>query len=288
MLNFKKKILIVSHDAGGAEIISHFVKKYRFNPDFYLKGPAKKIFKANLKKIKTIKSIKSKLNNYKIVIVGTSLNNDFEYNVIKYSLKKKIKVISFIDHWVNYLNRFIRNGKLILPNEIIVGDKDAYKIAKKKFKDVKITYYKNYYFDSFKSKLKKIKNIQKILYVSSNMDTFKGKIVSDKKILSQVISKIQSNKVIKRKKMLFIRKHPSEKYHKYKYLKNFKSNLIIKIDKNFALKDSFKDTSFVIGYDSMALVVAKIYGLKTINLYVDKKNNKIPKKYIDYYLKIKK
>ena len=124
--------------------------------------------------------------------------------------------------------------------------------------------------------------------VSSNMDTFKGKIVSDKKILSQVISKIQSNKVIKRKKMLFIRKHPSEKYHKYKYLKNLKSKLIIKIDKNFALKDSFKDTSLVIGYDSMALVVAKIYGLKTINLYVDKKNNKIPKKYIDYYLKIKK
>ena len=120
------------------------------------------------------------------------------------------------------------------------------------------------------------------------MDTFKGKIVSDKKILSQVISKIQSNKVIKRKKMLFIRKHPSEKYHKFKYLKNLKSNLIIKIDKNFALKDSFKDTGFVIGYDSMALVVAKIYGLKTINLYVDKKNNKIPKKYIDYYLKIKK
>ena len=189
---------------------------------------------------------------------------------------------------MNYLNRFVRNRKLILPNEIIVGDKDAYKIAKKKFKKIKITYCKNYYFESFKSKFKKIKNIQKILYVSSNMDTFKPKIVSDKNILSQVITKIQSKKIMKKKKMLYIRKHPSEKNHKYKYLKNLKSNLNIKIDKHFSLKDSFKDTSLVIGYDSMALVVAKIYGLKTINLYADKRNNKIPRKYIDCYLKIKR
>ena len=93
MINLKKKILIASHDAGGAQIISYFVKKNKFNPDFYLKGPAKKIFKANLNKIKIIKGIKSKLSKYKTVIVGTSLNSDFEYNVMKYSLKKKIKVI---------------------------------------------------------------------------------------------------------------------------------------------------------------------------------------------------
>ena len=40
-----KKLLIVSHDAGGAEILSSYLIEKKIKGDFILSGPAKKIFK---------------------------------------------------------------------------------------------------------------------------------------------------------------------------------------------------------------------------------------------------
>ena len=44
-----KKIAIISQDAGGAEILSSLCTSIKQKKKYYLKGPAKKIFKKNLK-----------------------------------------------------------------------------------------------------------------------------------------------------------------------------------------------------------------------------------------------
>ena len=49
--------------------------------------------------------------------------------------KNKINVCAYLDHWVNYKQRFILNKKLILPNEIWVSDTLAYTIAKETFQN---------------------------------------------------------------------------------------------------------------------------------------------------------
>ena len=286
ILNPNKKILIVSHDAGGAEIISAYIKKFNLKCDYFLKGPAVKIFKMKIPKIKILKNINKIFNKYNLIICGSSLNNNFEFNIIKKSKLKKIHVICFIDHWVNYIDRFRRNFKIILPDEIIVGDIDAIKIARKVFKNIKISYCKNFYFESFKKKNKKIRKNLNILYVSSNMNSFKNKEISDKKILENVIYKITKNSKFKKIKKLIIRKHPSESFSKFNFIKNVKLKFKIEIDDNFLLKDTLNKTDVIIGYDSMALVVGKLYGLKTINLYTSRKTQKIPFKYIDQNIKV--
>ena len=51
-----------------------------------------------------------------------------------------------MDHWTGYKERFFYNNKYYFPDLIIVGDYDAYKIAKKEFKKkTEIVYQKNYY-----------------------------------------------------------------------------------------------------------------------------------------------
>ena len=87
---------------------------------------------------------------------------------------------------------------------------------------------------------------------------------------------------------MIIRKHPSENFKKFNYLKLLKCKFEIQYDKNLYLNDSLKKTNFIIGMNSMALVAAKINGLKTINLYIDKKTNTLPLKYIDRNIKIYK
>ena len=128
-----KKILVVSHDAGGAEIVSSFIKKNNLKCFYKLSGPAAKIFKS---KIKKIPKLKNKLN-LDLIVTGTSLKNSNEIVSIKYAKLKKIYSISFLDHWINYKNRFIRNKKMILPDEIILGDRISLNIAKK-FKNKKV------------------------------------------------------------------------------------------------------------------------------------------------------
>jgi hypothetical protein len=44
-LLINKKIIIVSHDIGGANIIKNYIEHYGINARYYLRGPALSIFK---------------------------------------------------------------------------------------------------------------------------------------------------------------------------------------------------------------------------------------------------
>ena len=68
--------------------------------------------------------------------------------------KRKVYKPSCLDHWNNYQERF-NYKKMILPDEIWVTDKYAYKLAIKNFKDIRVTQ-KNYY------ELNLLKNLKKI------------------------------------------------------------------------------------------------------------------------------
>ena len=45
-----KRFLVVSHDAGGAELISSYLKHNQKQFDYFLKGPALLVFKRKFKK----------------------------------------------------------------------------------------------------------------------------------------------------------------------------------------------------------------------------------------------
>lgn len=138
-----KKIVIACHDAGGADLISSWLL-YQKIPKikFILKGPAKKIFRDRLGKFKKEKI--ANIKNYNLLITGTSYSNSLEIKSIKQAKKNNVFSISFLDHWVNYKKRFIRKRKTYYPNEIIVLDKAALKIARKSFKKIQISLIKDY------------------------------------------------------------------------------------------------------------------------------------------------
>ena len=82
---------MISHDAGGANIIAKLIKKEKLNVDFFLKGPAKTIICKYFKKCNLVNSYSKK---YDLFICGTSLNNNLERKAIKYS--KKIKLNQYL------------------------------------------------------------------------------------------------------------------------------------------------------------------------------------------------
>lgn len=275
-LLINKKILVVSHDVGGANLIKGFIDCYNIRPEYYLRGPALSILKKK-KKYSFINNIKKS----DIIITGTGWQTDLEYKAIKYAKKFNKICLTFIDHWINYKKRFVRNKKLILPNIILVFDKTSQLKIKKIFKNrVKVFKIKNFYFLNFIKTVKKFKVLSKnILYLSSNYDEALKKNNIDLILLKKFLHKIAKLKKYKNFD-IDIKPHPTENSSKYFRFK--KNHLKIKnIIRSKKLEDIILKYKVVAGTETTGLVLAKLCKLKTINnIYKVGVKKSLPSKYI--------
>ena len=55
------------------------------------------------------------------VLCGSSWRSDMEWRAIKSGRQLGKKVTVFLNHWINYQERFIRNGVQHLPDEYGLG-----------------------------------------------------------------------------------------------------------------------------------------------------------------------
>lgn len=282
MITKKNKTLLICKDAGAANILKNYIEKKKIRCDFFLRSPAIKIFKKN--KLNFIKSI-TDISNYNLIISGTSIDK-FELKFIKKAKKLGIKSMVFLDHWSNYKSRFTLHKKLRLPDKLITFDKFSFDLAKKTFAHeensghVSIKNIPNQYLSKINNNKKK-KNDMVIF--SSNYDKIKKLYLSDEKIIYLFIKK--NLQFFKQKKInsYFIKLHPSESKSKFsKLLKKIKNELSINsISINYNLDKIISKVKYAAGYNSMALVKAKLNDCITIEINVPKIKCDIPKKYIN-------
>ena len=272
-------INIISHDSGGAELLSSWIAENPNKKYFYsLKGPAIKIFK---KKIKNINKNNLKDNKSDCEKVIATTGSKFERNMIFKLYKKKKYLIIVLDHWINYKKRLFINNIMINPDEIWVFDKNAKLIAKKIFK-CKINLKQNYYYLNCKKKFKnyKSRNKNKLLFIcdpnpskSKKTDMF-TKYYNEKKIIRYIINYFDKD-FIETKKII-LRLHPNQykriTYWKNYYLKHF-SIFKNKIDfsKNNSLIQDLKKVKKVFGGNSAALDLTSYLGIKTYSIIIKKK-----------------
>ena len=109
-----------------------FILHYNLKCTFALYGPARSIFKDRLGSIPLV-SLEEAINSCSWVITGTGWQTDIEYLAIDHARTSRKFVVSFLDHWTSYPQRFIRNATVLHPNEIWVGDSYAARLASKTF-----------------------------------------------------------------------------------------------------------------------------------------------------------
>jgi len=261
----------VCHDAGGAEIVSSYIKSKDLKASYCVQGPAKDIFMKKLGLIDN-KSLYDLVNDSNLIITGTSWGSDIEFNAIELAKKLNKKIVSYLDHWINYHERFIRNGKSIFPDEIWVGDMYALKIAKLNFPNQVIKLVKNEYLNAIKVDFDSIKNIgdvsKKVLFVSENISEHMNNLYGDDLYLGyNEISSIRVflDNILEIKQnieSIVIRPHPSEIniLQKYGWIFQHPINKKCKIEisTESSLLYDIAQSSIVVGCTSMALVVALI------------------------------
>ncbi|MBM9577332.1 hypothetical protein JWG45_09225 [Leptospira sp. 201903070] len=271
-------IAIVSHDAGGAEVLSSYIKKYPGNYLFVLDGPAVSIFQKKIGELEIL-SLKDALKKAEEILTGTSWQSDLEKRAILLARKEGKRSISFLDHWVNYKERFIFQNQVTLPDEIWTGDDDAFQLAQKIFPETLIRRKENPYFESLKNELtiykkeKKSGEGDRILFVCENIKdhgaatkatngadpwgfTEEDAILYFFKHLGKISGRMES---------CVFRPHPSDPIGKYDWILEKYPDQNLRITNQKPLLQQVMEADIIVGCESMAMVVGVIAGKKVIS-----------------------
>ena len=270
------KTAIVAHDAGGAEVLSSYVRQQRLDCLFSLQGPALGIFERKLGRCEN-KPLKQALQGSARLLCGTSWQSDLEFNAIQLARRLGTPSAAWLDHWVNYRARFERNGTLCLPDEVWVSDPDALALARLQLPEVSLRQRENPYFLDIRDSLQHETQVSpplpgklRILYVCEPVREHAllryGNEMhwgyTEEQALRYFLSHVTT--LGRPPARILIRPHPSETADKYHAIgKEF--NLPIAFSQGHTLTAEVANSDCVVGCSSMAMVVGLIGGKRVIS-----------------------
>ncbi len=268
-------VAVVSHDAGGAEILSSWLNRAHCLASVVVAGPAKAIFRRKCPQAEFL-PLDVALGKSTWVLCGTGWQSSFERQAIARGRALGKKTVAFLDHWVNYRERFDEAGHSVLPDEIWVGDVEAERIAHAQFDATPIVLQPNPYFEDL---LTEIVHVQKarsgsvasqILYVCEPVadhalaqhgnERHWGYTEHDalRFFLKNVAALGQ------RIDAITIRPHPFELADKYQWAQDL-TPLPIQFGGEHTLLEEILAADTVVGCESMAMVVGLLAGKRVIS-----------------------
>lgn len=268
-------IAIVCHDAGGAEILSSWIKRCQEPYCLVLDGPAVSIFRRKLGELELV-SVDDAIRRCDWLLCGTSWQSDLEKKAISLARKSKKKSAAFLDHWVNYRERFLWNGAEVYPDEVWVGDQDAERIAKVKLNAEKIVLMENPYFEDLQAELENINAPTaqprgcSVLYVCEPIREHAFLQYGDERYWGyteeDAVSFFLENihVIDSRINKVKIRPHPSENNSKYNWVKKITS-LTIEIGGDKSLLEEIVESQVIVGCESMAMIVGLQAGKRVVS-----------------------
>lgn len=142
-------LALVAHDAGGAEILSSLLRRGVLGPQpdlrLVLDGPARAIFEGKLGPCQVM-SLAQALDGAGTLLSGSGWQSTLECDALHGARAAGVPSIVFLDHWVNYRERFERDGRCELPDRFWVGDDDALAMARATWPDRPVELVANPYF----------------------------------------------------------------------------------------------------------------------------------------------
>lgn len=266
---------VVAHDAGGAEILSSYIRQQGLVCIYCLEGPARGVFSRKLGQVESLHLDELVLRS-DLVLCGTSFLSDLEWRALGLARAAGKPSVAALDHWVNYRQRFFRHGNWHFPDEIWVGDEIGESLARKECPGIKTTLVPNPYFLDIKRELAALPKPQeaanglRILYVSEPLredglalygdEMYWGYTEED--ALRYFLSNIhvfgeQIGQIV-------IRPHPQEENDKYRWaVREFDLPIVSGLDKT--LLEQIVACDVVVGCATMAMVVGLLAGKRVIS-----------------------
>lgn len=269
-------IAVVAHDAGGAEILSSYLRRSGTEAVFVLDGPARAIFERKLGRVRVC-SLDEALAGASAVLTGTSWESRLELDVIRMARARGLRSTTFLDHWVNFPRRFQRDGASVLPDELWVGDVEAERLALDVFPGIPVRVVENPYLLDLRDELERLPPRAErgpgqglaALFISEPIASYCEAEFGDRRhwgyveqdaldYLSKYLGRIDP-----RIGRIVVRQHPSEPAGKYASYTADGSGRFVAGGGRSLLED-IRDADVVVGCESMALVVALAAGKRVV------------------------
>jgi hypothetical protein len=276
----RNRVAVVAHDAGGAEVLSSWARRQSDPMLFVLEGPAVKVFQRKFPHldVASFDDLKAQRASIAKLVTGTSWSSDLERRALEWALAHKIQTQTFLDHWVNYRPRFETTKGLILPDSICVYDDEGMKRACKEFPSTKVELVENPYWEDFRSQVRIFEHAFEeehtqtsqrsrinLLFATQPIMDAARRITGDErgygytefealeKFLEWLAPRFQDIREFR------LRLHPSEKSGKYdRFIQSYESKLSMKISPHEDLALDMAWAQWVVGADTMALVLGAI------------------------------
>lgn len=270
-----EKIGIVSHDAGGAEILASYVAQHSPDATFVLAGPALKVFRRRVGAVE-VSSLGDALQQCDWLLCGTGWQSDWEWQAFRLGRVAGKRTVAFLDHWVNYRERFTRNGEEHLPNELWVGDAIAECRAREIFPTIPVTLVPNPFFGDLKRELAAMQQRplsgqtgKRVLFICESISDSALKIYGDERYFGftedDAIRHFLHNleRLNEPVQSVAMRPHPSEAANKYDWVRQEFGSLIVRAGRKPLLAE-IAESDIVVGCGSMAMVIAVLAGKRVI------------------------
>jgi hypothetical protein len=157
------QLVVVAHDAGGAEIVSAWLRRNlaQWTPTLVLGGPARVIFARKLgDKLRVVDELPS-LKGVSFILCGSSHPALLERQAVRAARTHGVRCAVWLDHWTNYPERFIIAGEIVLPDEVWVADEHAAALARAKLPAANVLMRGNPYLEDFRQEVRSLDRAQR-------------------------------------------------------------------------------------------------------------------------------
>lgn len=145
MMGLAAPVAVIAHDAGAANIILAWLAAEGVDdctPS--MAGPAAALWQARFPHVPLLNPEQA-LAGAATLLSGTGWASAFEHDVRRAARSAGTRSIAVVDHWVNYRERFSRDGQEVLPDEIWVTDGYAAAEARRAIPEVPVREQPNFY-----------------------------------------------------------------------------------------------------------------------------------------------
>lgn len=245
-------LAVVCHDAGSANIIFSWLKRWNGEVLPVLRGPAAALWKSSFPDKAIEQDLASALSKAEMLLSGTSWLDRLEHEARIHAADLKLRSVAVIDHWVNYTTRFQRDCSHQLPDEIWVTDQYAADIATRTFPRVPVFVQPDTYVQDQIANILPPPRKNIFLYLLEPVATDWGMNRAGEFVaLDYAIDRLSKDAG---RPTLKLRPHPSESPDKYAHY--IETHDFIAIDDSTTVGEAISKADAVVGVESFALTIA--------------------------------
>ncbi len=256
---------VVCNDAGAANIIVAGLQRYPAQAwRACMQGPAALVWQSAFGSPARCATPEEALQGAHFLLSGTGWASDLEHRARALAKRVGVPSAALLDHWVNYPQRFVRNGETILPDELWVTDEDALRLARESFPKLAIRLVGNWYLKQQLADVVEpaVDAVPELLYIAepARSDWQRGQ-PGEFQALDYLVSKLPLLGLPSGLRIR-LRPHPSDPSGKYDAWLCAQADVQVELDESPSIAAALSRARWVAGCESYGLVLALAAGRK--------------------------